>query len=61
MMKLLRMLINAVRRMSGDDAYERYLAHWQARHSTEGTPLDPRPSSSPSRSGSGMAYGAAVE
>ena len=42
MMKLLRMLINAVRRMSGDDAYERYLAHWQARHSTEGTPLDPK-------------------
>ena len=42
MIKLLRMLVNAVRRMSGDDAYERYLVHWQARHSTEGKPLDPK-------------------
>lgn len=25
-----------LRRASGDDAYERYLAHWQARHAQEG-------------------------
>jgi uncharacterized short protein YbdD (DUF466 family) len=42
MMKLLHKLISAVRRISGDDAYERYLAHWRARHSTECTPLDPK-------------------
>ena len=41
MMKLLRKLISAVRRISGDDAYERYLAHWRAHHDSEGTPLDP--------------------
>jgi uncharacterized short protein YbdD (DUF466 family) len=39
-MKLLRKLINAVRRISGDDAYERYLHHWQAHHAGEGEPPD---------------------
>lgn len=30
-----------VRRMSGDDAYERYLAHWQEHHAQEGEqPMD---------------------
>lgn len=28
-----------LRAMSGDDAYERYLAHWQAHHAHEGAPL----------------------
>ena len=39
-MKLLRKLIYAVRRISGDDAYERYLQHWQAHHADEADPLD---------------------
>jgi uncharacterized short protein YbdD (DUF466 family) len=30
-----------VREATGDDAYERYLAHWRARHSPDGgAPLD---------------------
>jgi uncharacterized short protein YbdD (DUF466 family) len=29
----LRHLWQSLRRLSGDDAYERYLAHWQAQHS----------------------------
>ena len=36
-MNLLRRAWAAVRRVSGDDAYERYLAHHRARHG--GTPL----------------------
>jgi uncharacterized short protein YbdD (DUF466 family) len=40
MMKLLRKLINAVRRLSGDDAYERYLQHFQAHHASEAEPLN---------------------
>ncbi|QSA95979.1 YbdD/YjiX family protein [Methylococcus sp. EFPC2] len=28
-----------LRRVSGDDAYERYLAHWQVHHPSEGAPL----------------------
>lgn len=28
-----------LRRMSGDDAYERYLAHWRAAHHGDGPPL----------------------
>ena len=36
----LHLLIKTVRRLSGDDAYERYLAHRQARHADEGAPLD---------------------
>lgn len=39
-MKFLLKLINVVRHLSGDDAYERYLAHWQTHHVGEGTPLD---------------------
>ncbi|MGH8659433.1 MAG: CstA-like transporter-associated (seleno)protein [Gammaproteobacteria bacterium] len=33
--KPLRMLWGALREASGDDAYERYLAHWRARPSHE--------------------------
>ncbi len=30
-----------LRELTGDDAYERYLTHWQSRHGAEGgTPLD---------------------
>jgi uncharacterized short protein YbdD (DUF466 family) len=30
-----------VREVTGDDAYERYLAHWRAQHAADGTaPLD---------------------
>jgi uncharacterized short protein YbdD (DUF466 family) len=30
----------ALRELSGDDAYERYLAHWRAHHAGRGAPLD---------------------
>lgn len=34
-------LWRGLRRISGDDAYERYLAHWREHHATEGgQPLD---------------------
>jgi uncharacterized short protein YbdD (DUF466 family) len=37
----LRKLWSAVREMTGDDAYERYLAHWRATHAADGgAPLD---------------------
>lgn len=37
---LLRRLWGGLRSASGDDAYERYLAHWRAEHAWEGgTPL----------------------
>lgn len=43
MMKRLSILIRAIwsaaRALSGDDAYERYLVHWRARHAGA-TPLD---------------------
>lgn len=30
-----------VRELTGDDAYERYLAHWRSQHAAEGSvPLD---------------------
>jgi len=30
-----------LREVTGDDAYERYVAHWRAQHAAEGaTPLD---------------------
>ena len=29
-----------LRELTGDDAYERYLAHWRAHHSTGTRPLD---------------------
>jgi len=31
---------DVVRELTGDDAYERYLAHWRAHHSGERAPLD---------------------
>ncbi|MGQ0657964.1 MAG: CstA-like transporter-associated (seleno)protein [Chromatiales bacterium] len=31
----------ALRRATGDDAYERYLAHWDQHHVREGGPLTP--------------------
>ena len=36
----LQRLWRALRALSGDDAYERYLAHWRAHHLGEGAPLD---------------------
>jgi uncharacterized short protein YbdD (DUF466 family) len=37
-MNVLRQLWRAIRRLSGDDAYERYLAH-HAEHHPDGPPL----------------------
>ena len=31
-----------LRRVTGDDAYERYLGHWSAHHAANGAPLDRR-------------------
>lgn len=39
-MHTLKRLWSMVRHLSGDDAYERYLKHWHARHAGEGSPLD---------------------
>lgn len=36
----LQRLWRALRAVSGDDAYERYLAHWRAHHAGAGEPLD---------------------
>jgi uncharacterized short protein YbdD (DUF466 family) len=38
----LRRIWAVVREVTGDDAYERYLAHWRARHAAEpsAAPLD---------------------
>ena len=36
----LHRLIKAVRQMSGDDAYERYLHHWRLYHAQDGAPPD---------------------
>jgi len=36
----LRRFWNALRTVTGDDAYERYLAHWSAHHAGEDSPLD---------------------
>jgi uncharacterized short protein YbdD (DUF466 family) len=37
----LRKVWAAVREVTGDDAYERYLAHWRTQHAAEGgAPLD---------------------
>jgi uncharacterized short protein YbdD (DUF466 family) len=38
----LQRLWRTLRTVSGDDAYERYLAHWRMHHAGEGTPLDRR-------------------
>ena len=40
MIKWLVKLTDAVRHISGDDAYERYLEHWQTHHAGEAEPLD---------------------
>ena len=41
MLVALRKLWSLVREVTGDDAYERYLAHWRAEHSADGSrPLD---------------------
>lgn len=37
---LLRRLWRNLRRATGDDAYERYLAHWRELHGSDGKPLD---------------------
>jgi len=38
---LMKNFWSGLRRMSGDDAYERYLAHWHACHAHDGgEPLD---------------------
>lgn len=33
---ILKQVWNTLRTLCGDDAYERYLAHWRARHGEEG-------------------------
>jgi uncharacterized short protein YbdD (DUF466 family) len=33
-------LWGGLRTLSGDDAYERYLAHWRAQHAHDGAPMD---------------------
>jgi uncharacterized short protein YbdD (DUF466 family) len=40
---LVSILWQMLRQMSGDDAYERYLAHWRAHHGAQETePLSPK-------------------
>ena len=40
-MATLQRLWAMLRELTGDDAYERYLAHWQAQHGVDGAvPLD---------------------
>ena len=39
MISYLRRFWQIVRELAGDDAYERYLAHWQAHHANDGAPL----------------------
>jgi uncharacterized short protein YbdD (DUF466 family) len=36
----LRRIWALLREVTGDDAYERYLDHWRARHAGNGVPLD---------------------
>lgn len=35
---ILKKLIRFIREITGDDAYERYLEHWQNHHAQEGEP-----------------------
>lgn len=35
-MQTLKQIWNIARRLSGDDAYERYLAHWREHHAHDG-------------------------
>jgi uncharacterized short protein YbdD (DUF466 family) len=34
-----RLVWRSLRRLTGDDAYERYLAHWREHHAAEAQPL----------------------
>lgn len=36
MMKTVKKLWHLLREMTGDDAYEKYLAHWRVHHAGEG-------------------------
>jgi uncharacterized short protein YbdD (DUF466 family) len=36
----LKSILQNIRNMSGDAAYDRYLAHWRLNHKGEGAPLD---------------------
>jgi uncharacterized short protein YbdD (DUF466 family) len=38
--EILRRCWAVLRRITGDDAYDRYLAHWRERHTDGGAPLD---------------------
>jgi len=38
-MQLLKRAWQFLRRITNDDAYDRYLAHWQQQHAHEGQPL----------------------
>jgi uncharacterized short protein YbdD (DUF466 family) len=40
--EFLHNLWSMLRTMSGDDSYERYVAHWRACHGGKGAPLDRR-------------------
>jgi uncharacterized short protein YbdD (DUF466 family) len=41
MTRTLRRAWSVLRELTGDDAYERYLAHWRAQHARDGAaPLD---------------------
>ena len=42
MIEVIRKVWSALRALSGDDAYERYLSHWRQCHRAVGTPLDRR-------------------
>ena len=51
-----------LREATGDDAYERYLTHWRARHAVDGaTPLDRAAFAARSSGASGKACGVAAE
>jgi uncharacterized short protein YbdD (DUF466 family) len=40
MLRTLHRVWAALRELTGDDAYERYVEHWRARHGADGAPLD---------------------
>ena len=41
MLRVLKRAWESLRELTGDDAYERYLAHWRAHHAAAGiAPLD---------------------
>jgi uncharacterized short protein YbdD (DUF466 family) len=41
MIEILKSIWKAIRRLSGDDAYERYLAHYAEHHAQDGSPEPP--------------------